>query len=526
MKDDLNERKMTTEGSLHSIRRIYYRGKLNSCNYACSYCPFGKKSHSTSVSSSISLDEQAWHRFITAIEQWEGEPLQLFIIPYGEALIHRYYREGIMRLAALPQVVGISCQTNLSFPAYQWLDELQTAPMLMSKIKLWASFHPEMTSVCKFVRQIHILHQAGMQVCAGAVGNPLSKAILCELRNKLSPDIYLFINAMQGLKTPLSREDIQFFNQLDNLFEYDLRNAPAQWDTCSGGRSSCFIDWKGDIYACPRSQVKIGNFYQSKELTLSLPCRRKVCDCYIAFSNLRNHPLQKIMGEGALWRIPEKPVVSTVFFDIDGTLTDTQGNVPASYATALQFMAHSTSLYLATSLSMEQARRKLGSSLFNLFKGGVFADGGLLSFAGQIKCMPIDVLPDICKQATKTTAHEYEGRIYKYSMLVSGKELREKILARLKERPYQVYHKPPLVTVVHGEANKREGVEHICKTMGYSLKEVLIVGNSLRDWPMMSAVLHSCAVMNADPLLKERARYTLNPDRLPAFFQFNRLDSL
>lgn len=82
------------------------------------------------------------------------------------------------------------------------------------------------------------------------------------------------------------------------------------------------------------------------------------------------------------------------------------------------------------------------------------------------------------------------------------------------------------MTVVHREASKREGVEHICKTMRYPPEQVLIVGNSLRDWPMMTAVLHSCAVMNADPLLKERARYTLNPDRLPAFFQFNRLDSL
>ena len=78
---------MTNEGSLLSVRRIYYRGKLNSCNYTCSYCPFGKKSHPTSTMQ----DKQAWSRFITAIEQWKGESLQLFVIPYGEALIHRYY---------------------------------------------------------------------------------------------------------------------------------------------------------------------------------------------------------------------------------------------------------------------------------------------------------------------------------------------------------------------------------------------------------------------------------------------------
>ena len=121
---------MKNEGSLLSFRRIYYRGKLNSCNYTCSYCPFGKKSHLADTTQ----DEQAWNRFIAAIEQWKGEPLQLFIIPYGEALIHRYYRKGMMHLAALPQVSGISCQTNLSFPAKHWLDEIRVAPTVISKI--------------------------------------------------------------------------------------------------------------------------------------------------------------------------------------------------------------------------------------------------------------------------------------------------------------------------------------------------------------------------------------------------------
>ena len=364
---------MTNEGSLLSVRRIYYRGKLNSCNYTCSYCPFGKKSHPTSKM----RDKQAWSRFITAIEQWEGETLQLFVIPYGEALIHRYYREGIIQLASLPQVTGISCQTNLSFPADEWLNELRTAPALINKIKVWASFHPEMTSVEKFVRQLHTLHNAGIQVCAGAVGNPLAKNILADLRNTLSPDIYLFINAMQGLKSPLSNEDIRFFTQLDNLFEYDLRNAPAQWENCSGGRSACFIDWKGDIFACPRSKVKIGNLYRSQKLDTSLSCQRKVCDCYIAFSNLTNHPLHSIMGKGTFWRIPDKPLITAVFFDVDGTLTDAQGKVPENYANVLHYMAQSVPLYLATSLSVEQARRKLGKTLFSLFKGGAFADGGL-----------------------------------------------------------------------------------------------------------------------------------------------------
>ena len=82
------------------------------------------------------------------------------------------------------------------------------------------SLHDVIQSGVRFFQQgFDILDHAGIQVCAGAVGNPSAKAVLNDLRNALLPDIYLFINAMQGLRAPLSQEDIQFFRQLDNLFE-------------------------------------------------------------------------------------------------------------------------------------------------------------------------------------------------------------------------------------------------------------------------------------------------------------------
>ena len=82
----MNEIEMENESSLLSFRHIYYRGKLNSCNYTCSYCPFGKKSHLADTTQ----DEQARNRVIAAIEHWKGEPLQVLIIHNGEELINRY----------------------------------------------------------------------------------------------------------------------------------------------------------------------------------------------------------------------------------------------------------------------------------------------------------------------------------------------------------------------------------------------------------------------------------------------------
>ena len=43
------------------------------------------------------------------------------------------------------------------------------------------------------------------------------------------------------------------------------------------------------------------------------------------------------------------------------------------------------------------------------------------------------------------------------------------ILSRLKEKPYQVFYKPPLITVIHKEVDKRKGVLHICKALAFPL---------------------------------------------------------
>ena len=162
------------------------------------------------------------------------------------------------------------------------------------------------------------------------------------------------------------------------------------------------------------------------------------------------------MGEGAFWRIPDKPLITSVFFDVDGTLTDAQGRVSESYAHALRYIAQFVPLYLATSLSMEQARRKLGKTLFSLFNGGAFADGGLLLYDGQSRCLPVESLPDVNEKSAKITAHSYEGQVYKYSLLVYEKGQRENILSLLKEKPYQCFINHPLSQLYIKKPAKRK----------------------------------------------------------------------
>ena len=94
------------------------------------------------------------------------------------------------------------------------------------------------------------------------------------------------------------------------------------------------------------------------------------------------------MGDGALWRIPERKKVEAVFFDVDGTLTDAQGRIPDRTVSVLEYMAKRLPLYLSTALPVSHAKKRLGN-VFGLFSGGVFADGGLLCYGETIECVPI-----------------------------------------------------------------------------------------------------------------------------------------
>ena len=171
--------------SLSTVRSIYYRGSLEHCNYTCSYCPFGRKS----VSADTTEDQEALDRFISRIGGWKYGSLRILIIPYGEAMIHRYYREGIMRLAAMPHVIGVSCQTNLSFSVSRFLDEAEAEQADVSKFRFWASYHPEMVGVGEFASKVEMLRAAGIGVCAGAVGDPSAKEQIRKLRQLLDPSV-------------------------------------------------------------------------------------------------------------------------------------------------------------------------------------------------------------------------------------------------------------------------------------------------------------------------------------------------
>ncbi len=99
-------------------KMILYRGSLKSCNYSCSYCPFAK--HPSSARE-MEKDRMDWMKFCKSLEE-RAEDLgrfALMVVPYGEALIHPWYWEGLAFLSRLKQAEAVGVQTNFSFSAGQ-----------------------------------------------------------------------------------------------------------------------------------------------------------------------------------------------------------------------------------------------------------------------------------------------------------------------------------------------------------------------------------------------------------------------
>ncbi|MDR1402773.1 MAG: STM4011 family radical SAM protein, partial [Tannerellaceae bacterium] len=398
---------------MNRVGHIYFRGSLRSCNYRCSYCSLGRKTAETAEEK----DRQAHNRFYDSLRQWKN-PLRILLIPYGEGLIHPYYQEAMIRLSLLPRVEAVSCQTNLSFAPQTFIKRIRERRADVSKIKLWASFHPEMTEIDTFAAKVHHLYHAGIELCAGVVGSRENKEAIALLRQKLDKRIYLFVNALQGRNNSLQADDRAFFTSIDPLFLSDYTNAKADIRRCSGGCAAIFVNHRGAVYPCPRNPVQTGDIRDGESFAKPV-CPRERCDCYIAYANLLNTPLRAMMGKGILFRIPEKRKVEAIFFDIDGTLTDSTGRIPPANKEAVALLSRSVPLYLATALPLVSARRRLGN-LFPLFAGGIFADGGRLSYQGKDEYIPLTPVPDIQKKGRQARAYAAGGHIYKYVLKASS----------------------------------------------------------------------------------------------------------
>ena len=105
---------------------ILYRGSLKSCNYHCSYCPFSKHSMSERE---LEKDRIQWFSFVESVQR-KAEAMHigaLMVVPYGEAMIHSWYWQGLAYLSAQAEIDAVGIQTNLSFSIHDFLHWFENA---------------------------------------------------------------------------------------------------------------------------------------------------------------------------------------------------------------------------------------------------------------------------------------------------------------------------------------------------------------------------------------------------------------
>ena len=488
------------------IRQWYYRGSLKSCNYQCSYCPFSKR---TSSEDMLNKDKMHLFRFVRYIEEHKDISGAVQIVPYGEALIHPYYWEALALISRYDRVEAVGAQTNLSFPVEEMLNLFVQQGGVLEKLRLWATFHPQMVSAEVFAKQCKTLSRRGVKYCVGTVGVPENLPEIKKMRQLLGEDVYLWINKMDGLGRNYTEAEIQEFLTIDEYFDMELTYHKADSALCG---TSLFVEADGSIKGCNIAGKCIGNLYSEVIDKTDSICSRKECSCFMAYNNRRDDALVFFQPYPA-FRIPAYP--KAVFFDVDGTIVpEGQQEVPKQLCKKIKALSRHCDIYLATSLPVEEANRKT-RGISSCIRGGVYANGGhclILSAenAGYESVASIetawitDAKDKQGKYGYKLHVYERKGEVYKVTFSFSKNRIKkEKDRTAFVQKIVDDVNVPKdcrwimeknCLQITRAGKGKLEGVLELIEVLGYGVSDILTIGNSENDIPMLEYFPHSIAV--------------------------------
>jgi MoaA/NifB/PqqE/SkfB family radical SAM enzyme len=292
--------------SVPSALRILYRGPLESCNYACEYCPFAKQEDSPATQAA---DRAALARFVA----WCGDlpatapgvALGVFFTPWGEALVRSWYCDALVELSRMPHVERAAVQTNLS-ARLDWLERADA-----TRIGLWSTFHPGQTTRARFVRRVLEARERGARLSAGVVGLREHLDEVEALRRDLPDDVYVWVNAYKRVEAYYSAAEVARIEAVDPLFRWNTVRHPSLGRACRAGASVIAVDGDGAITRCHFVPAVIGDLYAPDGLASALaerPCPNATCGCHIGYVHMDHLGLGQVFGSGILERIPAEPV--------------------------------------------------------------------------------------------------------------------------------------------------------------------------------------------------------------------------
>jgi len=292
--------------------KILYRGPLASCNYDCVYCPFAKQTDSREE---LAVDRIKLEKFCDWIESRpEGIALpgsssdkscfSILFTPWGEGLTRRWYREALVRLSNLAQVKKVAIQTNLAC-GLDWVNGCD-----LESLGLWCTWHPTQVSMAKFLDRCFELDQIGARYSVGMVGTHEHREYAEEMRQRLLPEIYFWINAYKREPDYYSDSDVKFWNSIDPLFDVNNTRHPSEGKKCQAGETAISVDGEGNVRRCHFIDEVIGNIYEA-DFADSLKervCSNQTCGCHIGYVHLNELGLYEKFGDGVMERIPSQKI--------------------------------------------------------------------------------------------------------------------------------------------------------------------------------------------------------------------------
>ncbi len=272
---------------ISKIRYISYRGYAKDCNYSCSYCPFVKEKQASSEifnKENLDKDEKYLNKFVNFIKNTKFEnTVSILFTPYGEALTKSYYLKALAKLSQLNHIESVSCQTNASFVAKNFLSFLEQEKADFNKIALWASFHPSMITAEDFSNNINILSNK-ISLSVGCVDFIKNKDKIVLLSQLLLPSIYLWVNKAEGnfKRNNIQGIEIFDFSKIDPLYKFEKENFTCDINKCSAGIDSLFVKEDGKTFLCHTCKEKIGNIYEDFSTEIKRKSTGK-CTCYLSY---------------------------------------------------------------------------------------------------------------------------------------------------------------------------------------------------------------------------------------------------
>ncbi|MEK5260278.1 STM4011 family radical SAM protein [Paenibacillus sp. FSL L8-0663] len=282
---------------------LYYRGSLTSCNYACPYCPFSKNVDSRET---LNKDRVQLERFADWVREQGvlGHRLSIFFNPYGEALIHSWYRKTMIEFSHMAHVEKVAVQTNLS-TKLDWTKELNA-----ETAALWATCHPGETKEQVFISQAMKLYELGISYSVGTVGLRQAFPAIRSLRSQLPRDVYLWVNAYKDRPHYYTDAEVTELTAIDPYFQWNLKDYSSQGRACRAGEDVFYVQGDGRVKHCYQDRRVLGHLYRDglEGLSGKRPCRMRECGCYIGYIHMEEQPFREMYGSSLLERVPQVQV--------------------------------------------------------------------------------------------------------------------------------------------------------------------------------------------------------------------------